>query len=87
VSHYVRLARTAERGRFDAIFLANNAAIADQPDMRPITALEPTLLPEGLEAFVDGVVPILQKRGIFRREYEHATLRGNLGLGVPAGRP
>lgn len=40
-------------------------------------------LPGGLEDFVDHVVPILQDRGHFRREYEGATLRENLGLTVP----
>ena len=35
---------------------------------------------ESLDAFIDHVVPILQKRGLFRSEYEHATLRGHLGL-------
>ncbi len=44
VQHYVRLARIAEAGKFDAIFLADNAAIADQINFRPITALEPTVL-------------------------------------------
>ncbi|MFJ2986788.1 LLM class flavin-dependent oxidoreductase [Collimonas sp. NPDC087041] len=34
----------------------------------------------GLDDFVDLVVPILQARGLFRNEYEHDTLRGNLGL-------
>jgi FMN-dependent oxidoreductase (nitrilotriacetate monooxygenase family) len=46
--------------------------------------LMPDVLPDGLEAFTEGVVPILQKRGIFRRAYEGTTLRGHLGLGVPA---
>ena len=41
---------------------------------------------EEIAAFVDGVVPILQKRGLFRTEYEADTLRGNLGLPVPANR-
>lgn len=41
-------------------------------------------LPAGLEDFVDQVVPILQARGLFRTEYEGATLRGNLGLSRPA---
>jgi alkanesulfonate monooxygenase len=40
-------------------------------------------LPEGLDDFVDRVVPELQRRGIFRREYEGATLRENLGLPRP----
>ncbi|MBV7484040.1 LLM class flavin-dependent oxidoreductase [Bordetella sp. BOR01] len=43
-------------------------------------------LPGGLDAFVQGVVPELQRRGIFRREYEGATLRENLGLPRPGNR-
>lgn len=34
----------------------------------------------GLNDFIDLVVPILQARGLFRSDYEHDTLRGNLGL-------
>ena len=40
-------------------------------------------LPMGLDDFVDRVVPELQRRGIFRREYEGRTLRENLGLPRP----
>ncbi len=40
-------------------------------------------VPAGLDDFVDLVVPELQRRGIFRREYEGATLRENLGLTRP----
>ena len=40
-------------------------------------------LPGGLDDFVDQVVPELQRRGIFRREYEGRTLRENLGLPRP----
>src|SRR5438094_8436331 len=43
-------------------------------------------LPQGLDDFVDRVVPELQRRGLFRREYEGATLRENLGLPRPANR-
>ena len=43
-------------------------------------------LPGGLYDFVDKVVPELQKRGIFRKEYEGRTLRENLGLPRPANR-
>jgi alkanesulfonate monooxygenase SsuD/methylene tetrahydromethanopterin reductase-like flavin-dependent oxidoreductase (luciferase family) len=43
-------------------------------------------LPGGLDDFVDRVVPELQRRGLFRREYEGATLRENLGLKRPARR-
>jgi len=40
-------------------------------------------LPGGLDDFVYRVVPELQRRGLFRREYEGATLRENLGLPRP----
>lgn len=37
-------------------------------------------VPGALDDFVDKVVPILQARGVYRKEYEADTLRGNLGL-------
>ncbi|MDS9471522.1 LLM class flavin-dependent oxidoreductase [Sporosarcina pasteurii] len=43
-------------------------------------------LPSELTAFVDQVVPILQKRGIFRTEYEGTTLRENLELSYAENR-
>lgn len=43
-------------------------------------------LPAGLDDFVDKVVPELQRRGIFRTEYEGRTLRENLGLPRPKNR-
>ncbi|SDC74384.1 LLM class flavin-dependent oxidoreductase [Belnapia rosea] len=43
-------------------------------------------LPGGLDEFVDQVVPELQRRGLFRREYEGRTLRENLGLPRPPNR-
>ncbi|MEI5663946.1 LLM class flavin-dependent oxidoreductase [Bosea sp. CCNWLW174] len=43
-------------------------------------------LPEGLDDFVDKVVPELQRRGLFRREYQGPTLRDHLGLPRPANR-
>jgi alkanesulfonate monooxygenase len=43
-------------------------------------------LPGGLEEFCTRVVPELQRRGIFRREYEGRTLREHLGLPRPPNR-
>lgn len=43
-------------------------------------------LPGGLDDFVDKVVPELQRRGLFRTEYEGTTLRENLGLPRPDNR-
>jgi FMN-dependent oxidoreductase (nitrilotriacetate monooxygenase family) len=46
----------------------------------------PAVLPSGLEVFVDRVVPILQRRGLFRTEYTGRTLREHYGLPRPANR-
>jgi FMN-dependent oxidoreductase (nitrilotriacetate monooxygenase family) len=43
-------------------------------------------LTEDAEQFIEKVVPILQARGIYRKEYESDTLRGNLGVPIPANR-
>lgn len=46
------------------------------------TVMGPSL-PEGLESFVDLVVPELQRRGLFRSDYTASTFRGHLGLARP----
>lgn len=43
-------------------------------------------LHDGVDAFVDRVVPILQKRGIFHLDYEGPTLRDNLHAAPRYGR-
>ena len=45
----------------------------------------PPVLPAMLDVFVDEVIPLLQKRGLFRTEYEGDTLRDHYGLDRPAG--
>ena len=45
-----------------------------------------SVLPQGFDDFIDHVLPILKDRGLFRTEYEHDTLRGNLGLAIPVNR-
>jgi FMN-dependent oxidoreductase (nitrilotriacetate monooxygenase family) len=46
----------------------------------------PAFFPSGLEDFVRLVIPELQRRGVFRRDYEGTTLRQSLGLRVPRSR-
>jgi alkanesulfonate monooxygenase len=41
---------------------------------------------EGIDDFVELVVPELQRRGLFRTEYDGRTLRENLGLRRPVSR-
>lgn len=42
--------------------------------------------PGELDSFIAHVLPILRQRGLFRTEYEHTTLRENLGLEIPRNR-
>jgi FMN-dependent oxidoreductase (nitrilotriacetate monooxygenase family) len=48
--------------------------------------ITPTHLPGGCQDFVEMVTPELQRRGLFRTEYEGMTLRENLGLKRPVNR-
>jgi len=43
----------------------------------------PPLLPAQLDMFSAEVIPILQRRGLFRTEYEGSTLREHYGLPWP----
>ena len=48
--------------------------------------IQPSVLPGGLDDFVELVVPELQRRGLYRREYQGTMLRDHLGLRRPASR-
>ncbi|MCV7421766.1 NtaA/DmoA family FMN-dependent monooxygenase [Mycobacterium yunnanensis] len=43
-NYYVRMARLAERGALDALFLADGPALRDHPALRPSQALEPSVI-------------------------------------------
>jgi alkanesulfonate monooxygenase SsuD/methylene tetrahydromethanopterin reductase-like flavin-dependent oxidoreductase (luciferase family) len=43
----------------------------------------PAYFPDELDVFVDQAVPVLQRRGLFRTEYEGTMLRDHLGLARP----
>jgi len=79
-------------GYLGSAFVGTPASIADEmQDWLETEACDgfnimfPTV-PAGLDEFVDMVVPELQRRGIFRTEYEGTTLRENLGLPRPPNR-
>ncbi len=42
--------------------------------------------PANFRRVVDELVPVLQDRGVYRRDYDTETLRGHLGLPVPVNR-
>jgi N-acetyl-S-(2-succino)cysteine monooxygenase len=61
----------------DALELWFRGGAADGFNLMPLT------FPRGLEDIVDLLIPELQRRGLFRKEYEGETLRENLGLPYP----
>ena len=73
------------------VFVGSPSALADQLAAWAEAGLDgfrlrPGTVPHDLEAITAGLVPQLQQRGLFRREYEAATLRGLLGFERPANR-
>lgn len=74
-----------------AIFTGTSAQLADLlQDWRTAGLsgfrLRPGVIAHDLPAITRGLVPELQRRGVFRRAYEADTLRGLLGLERPGGR-
>ncbi|MBR7829622.1 LLM class flavin-dependent oxidoreductase [Actinospica sp. MGRD01-02] len=78
--------------RSDApIFAGSPAALADQLAQWARSGLDgfrlrPATVPHDLDGIAYGLVPELQRRGLFRSGYAADTLRGNLGLPRPANR-
>jgi hypothetical protein len=81
------LAIAGARGRWQVVVTPEQ--IADQIEGHFLNGgadefnVMPPYLPDGLEEFVDHVVPELQRRSLFRTEYEGHTLRENLDLQRP----
>src|SRR5262249_43739453 len=79
-------------GYSGSAFVGTPTVIADQMEEWLLTEASDGFnimfpyLPGGLDDFVERVVPELQRRGLFRREYEGKTLRENLGLPRPQNR-
>ncbi|MFB7592545.1 LLM class flavin-dependent oxidoreductase [Streptomyces sp. NPDC056169] len=74
-----------------AVFTGTSAQLADLlQDWRTAGLsgfrLRPGVVAHDLPAITQGLVPELQRRGVFRRRYEADTLRGLLGLDRPVGR-
>lgn len=79
-------------GRGHRVFAGTPEQVADELEEWFVSGaadgfnIMPPHLPGGLEDFVDHVVPLLQRRGLFRTEYTGRTLRDHYGLERPAGR-
>ena len=85
---YLRIA--GARGHWQLVGTAEQ--IVDQLEDRFVNYgadgfnIMPPIVPGGLTDFIELVIPELRRRGLFRTEYEGATLRENLGLKRPANR-
>lgn len=86
------LGRSYAKGLAFAKFVGSPRTVADRMEQWVAErgadgfVVMPPYMPGGAERFLHGVVPELQRRGLFRRSYEAATLRGHLGLERPSNR-
>ena len=55
VDHYVELARIAERGKLDAVFLADRPVLNGKSEFRPFDALDPLTLVTALAAATEQI--------------------------------
>ncbi|MDK4715092.1 LLM class flavin-dependent oxidoreductase [Rhizobium sp. CNPSo 4039] len=72
INHYINVARIAERGTFDAIFLADQAAISDRVDFRPLTSLEPTIVLASVAAHTEHIGLIATASTTYNEPYNIA---------------
>jgi FMN-dependent oxidoreductase (nitrilotriacetate monooxygenase family) len=84
-----QLAQMVATGRGHYVMCGTPLQIADRMELwfREGAAdgfnVMPPYFPGGLDDFVQGVIPILQERGLFRTEYEGTTLRDHFGFARP----
>ncbi|MGP4020799.1 LLM class flavin-dependent oxidoreductase [Saccharopolyspora sp. 5N708] len=71
-AHYVALARIAERGTFDSVFLADAPALRVDVGQRPATALEPTVLLTALAIATDRIGLIATASTTYNEPYNLA---------------
>ncbi|HKU11664.1 MAG TPA: LLM class flavin-dependent oxidoreductase [Sinomonas sp.] len=55
LAHFTRLARTAERGKFDSVFFADSPVLWGSVGRRPVSAVEPTVLLAALAAATERI--------------------------------
>jgi FMN-dependent oxidoreductase (nitrilotriacetate monooxygenase family) len=80
VDHYVKTAKIAERGAFDAVFLADTPSVTDQPGYRPFLALEPTIVLATVAAHTTQIGLIGTASSTFNDPYNLARRFASLDL-------
>ena len=88
----IELGRRVAGARGKNVFVGNPRQVADYMEEWFVKSacdgfnVMPPYIPGSLDDFCRLVVPELQRRGLFRTEYEGGTLRENLGLPRPQSR-
>lgn len=80
VDHYVRTAKIAERGKLDAVFLADGLSVTDTPDYRPFLALEPTIIQATVAAHTSHIGLIVTASSTFNDPFNLARRLASLDL-------
>jgi len=80
VQHYVRVAKIAEQGTFDAVFLADTPSFADRPEYRPYQALEPTIVLATIAAATERIGLIGTASSTYNNPYNLARRFATLDL-------
>ncbi|MFE9449354.1 LLM class flavin-dependent oxidoreductase [Streptomyces sp. NPDC006739] len=85
LSHYVRLARTAERGTFDSLFLADSPQLWGSLGQRPAGALEPLTLLTALATATEHIGLIATASTSYNSPYNLARRFASLDI-ISGGR-
>lgn len=88
VEHYKNLARIAERGRLDSLFLADSPVLMGDPGRRPAAKLEPTVLLTALAGATEHIGLIATASTSYNEPYNLARRFASLDHvsgGGPAG--
>ncbi|MCJ2058741.1 LLM class flavin-dependent oxidoreductase [Methylobacterium sp. J-048] len=72
IAHYVRTAQIAERGKLDAVFLADTPSLAERPDLRSFLSLEPTIVLASIAAATERIGLIATASTTYNEPYNVA---------------
>lgn len=78
LGHYQRLARTAERGLFDAVFYASGLALHEEPGRPAVPGLDPVLLATSLAAVTERIGFLVTVSTTFNEPYTVARTISSL---------
>ncbi len=78
IQYYVRIAQLAERGTFDAVFLADHPSLSDRPAFRPFQSQEPTIVLGAIAAATKHIGLIATASSTYNEPYNIARRYASL---------